>query len=99
VRGRATSPKIGIFQEESHRIVDVPRCVVHHPLVNEVAARKGVLDRAIAIAERASAYNPSILRLGRDLYYNMRNMNPAQALEESGFALLAALAAEDEWKG
>ena len=38
VRGRATSPKIGIFQEESHRIVDVPRCVVHHPLVNEVAA-------------------------------------------------------------
>jgi tRNA/tmRNA/rRNA uracil-C5-methylase (TrmA/RlmC/RlmD family) len=38
VRGRAASPKIGIFQEDSHRIVDVPRCVVHHPLVNEVAA-------------------------------------------------------------
>jgi tRNA/tmRNA/rRNA uracil-C5-methylase (TrmA/RlmC/RlmD family) len=38
VRGRATSPKIGIFQEDTHRIVDVPRCVVHHPLVNEVAA-------------------------------------------------------------
>jgi 23S rRNA (uracil1939-C5)-methyltransferase len=38
VRGRATSPKIGIFQEESHRITDVPRCLVHHPLVNEVAA-------------------------------------------------------------
>ena len=26
----------------------------------------------------------------------MRNMSAAQALEESGFALLAALAAEDE---
>jgi hypothetical protein len=39
------------------------------------------------------------VRLGRDLYYNMRNMSPAQALEESGFALLAALAAEDEAKG
>ena len=38
VRGRAASPKIGIFQEDTHRIVDVPRCVVHHPLVNEVAA-------------------------------------------------------------
>jgi tRNA/tmRNA/rRNA uracil-C5-methylase (TrmA/RlmC/RlmD family) len=38
VRGRATSPKIGIFQEDSHRIVDIPRCVVHHPLVNVVAA-------------------------------------------------------------
>ncbi len=38
VRGRAASPKIGIFQEGSHRVVDIPRCLVHHPLVNEVAA-------------------------------------------------------------
>ena len=38
VRGRATSPKIGIFQEETHRITDTPRCLVHHPLVNVVAA-------------------------------------------------------------
>jgi hypothetical protein len=61
-----------------------------------VTAGGAVLDRAIAIAERTSAYNPSIIRLGRDLYYNMRNMSPAQALEESGFALIAALGAEDE---
>jgi hypothetical protein len=61
-----------------------------------VTARGAVLDRVIAIAERAGAYNPSIIRLGRDLYYNMRNMSPAQALEESAFALIAALAAEDE---
>ena len=27
VRGRAASPKIGIFQEGSHRIVDIPRCL------------------------------------------------------------------------
>jgi enoyl-CoA hydratase/carnithine racemase len=65
-------------------------------LVNEVTARGAVLDRAIALAGRTSAHNPSIVRLGRDLYYNMRNMSPAQALEESGFALMAALAAEDE---
>ena len=38
VRGRAASPKLGIFQEGSHRIVDIPRCAVHHPLVNQVAA-------------------------------------------------------------
>ena len=47
-------------------------------------------------AEHASAYNPDILRLGRDLYYAMRGLSPAQALEESRFALAAALAAEDE---
>lgn len=38
VRGRARSPKIGIFQVGSHRIVDIPNCLVHHPLVNRVAA-------------------------------------------------------------
>ena len=65
-------------------------------LVNEVVARDAVLERAVEIAGEASAHDPAILRLGRDLYYNMRNLSPAQALEESGFALLAALAAEDE---
>ncbi len=38
VRGRPNSPKIGIFQEGSHRIVDLPRCPIHHPLINEVSA-------------------------------------------------------------
>jgi enoyl-CoA hydratase/carnithine racemase len=68
-------------------------------LINEAVARGTVLERAIIIAEEASVHNPAITRLGRDLYYNMRNMSPAQALEESGFALLAALAAEDEARG
>ena len=65
-------------------------------LVNEVVPREAVLERAIAIAEQASAHNPDILRLGRDLYHNMRGLGPVQALEESRFALAAALAAEDE---
>ncbi|HEX4334756.1 MAG TPA: hypothetical protein VH062_02515 [Polyangiaceae bacterium] len=38
IRGRSRSPKIGIFESGSHRIVDIPRCLVHHPLINEVAA-------------------------------------------------------------
>lgn len=38
VRGRPGSPKLGIFQAGSHRIADIPRCGVHHPLVNRVAA-------------------------------------------------------------
>jgi 23S rRNA (uracil1939-C5)-methyltransferase len=44
VRGRAGSPKVGIFQAGSHRIVDIPRCGVHHPLVNRVA---GALREAV----------------------------------------------------
>ena len=38
VRGRANSPKIGIFQTGSHRIVDLPSCRTHHPLVNRTTA-------------------------------------------------------------
>jgi 23S rRNA (uracil1939-C5)-methyltransferase len=37
VRGRAGRAKIGIFQEGSHRVVDIPSCPIHHPLINEIA--------------------------------------------------------------
>jgi enoyl-CoA hydratase/carnithine racemase len=77
------------------RLMDAAEAKGLH-LVNEVVARGAVVERAVAIAEAASTYNPHILRLGRDLYYNMRNLSPAQALEESRFALVAALAADDE---
>jgi tRNA/tmRNA/rRNA uracil-C5-methylase (TrmA/RlmC/RlmD family) len=53
VRGRAASPKVGIFETGSHRVVDIPRCLVHHPLVNDVAA---ALKQAM-IATRATAYS------------------------------------------
>jgi 23S rRNA (uracil1939-C5)-methyltransferase len=37
VRGRVRSPKIGLFELGTHRIVDIPNCAIHHPLINEVA--------------------------------------------------------------
>jgi 23S rRNA (uracil1939-C5)-methyltransferase len=46
VRGRAASPKVGMFQSGSHKIADIPRCGIHHPLVNEVAA---ALRRALRV--------------------------------------------------
>lgn len=39
IRGRADAPKLGIFEAGSHRAVHIPRCLVHHPVVNRVAAR------------------------------------------------------------
>lgn len=38
IRGRADAPKLGIFQAGTHRAVHIPRCLVHHPVVNRVAA-------------------------------------------------------------
>lgn len=36
-RGRAGSAKIGLFQEGTHRVADIPTCPIHHPLINRVA--------------------------------------------------------------
>jgi len=62
VRGRAASPKIGIFQEESHRIVDIPHCLVHHPLVNEVVAAVKAAVRRTKIAPYAERAHRGLLR-------------------------------------
>jgi len=50
VRGRARSPKIGLFQAGSHRIVDTPNCAVHHPLINEAARalRRAIRETGVA---------------------------------------------------
>ena len=37
-RGRYQSPKIGLFQKNSHKIVDIPNCPVHHPTINKIVA-------------------------------------------------------------
>jgi tRNA/tmRNA/rRNA uracil-C5-methylase (TrmA/RlmC/RlmD family) len=44
IRGRVGSPKIGLFEAGTHRVVHVPSCRVHHPLINRVAA---VVRRAL----------------------------------------------------
>jgi 23S rRNA (uracil1939-C5)-methyltransferase len=38
IRGRLGSPKIGLFEADSHHVVHIPNCRVQHPLINEVAA-------------------------------------------------------------
>jgi 23S rRNA (uracil1939-C5)-methyltransferase len=37
IRGRIGAPKIGLFEAGTHRVVHVPQCRVHHPLINRVA--------------------------------------------------------------
>ena len=62
VRGRVSSPKIGIFQQGSHRIVDIPSCVIHHPRINEtVRVLKDVL-RECNVAPYVDAAHRGVLR-------------------------------------
>lgn len=53
VRGRIHNPKIGIFELGSHRVVHIPDCRIHHPLINEVAAA----TRRTMVEQRVSPYS------------------------------------------
>jgi tRNA/tmRNA/rRNA uracil-C5-methylase (TrmA/RlmC/RlmD family) len=46
IRGRVGSPKIGLFELDTHHVVHIPHCSVQHPLINRVAAvvRRAMVD-------------------------------------------------------
>jgi tRNA/tmRNA/rRNA uracil-C5-methylase (TrmA/RlmC/RlmD family) len=53
IRGRLGSPKLGLFELGTHRVVHIPNCSVQHPLINRVA---GVVRRALVEA-RVTCYS------------------------------------------
>jgi len=53
IRGRVGAPKLGLFEEGSHRVAHIPNCSVHHPLINQVA---NVVRRALG-ETRISCYS------------------------------------------
>ena len=64
IRGRLGSPKIGLFELGTHRVVHIPNCSVQHPLINHVAA---VVRRALADAEVTCYSDKAHLGLARYL--------------------------------
>jgi len=55
IRGRLGSPKLGLFELGTHRVVHIPHCSVQHPLINRVAS----VVRAALVATRVSCYSES----------------------------------------
>lgn len=53
IRGRLGSPKLGLFESGTHRVVHIPSCSVQHPLINRVAA---VVRRAL-VETRVTSYS------------------------------------------
>jgi 23S rRNA (uracil1939-C5)-methyltransferase len=53
IRGRVGSPKLGLFELGTHRVVHIPHCSVQHPLINRVA---GIVRRAL-VETRVSSYS------------------------------------------
>jgi tRNA/tmRNA/rRNA uracil-C5-methylase (TrmA/RlmC/RlmD family) len=64
VRGRLGSPKIGLFELGTHRVVHIPNCSVHHPLINHVA---NVVRRALVDANVSCYSDAAHLGLARYL--------------------------------
>ena len=64
IRGRLGAPKLGLFELGSHRVVHIPNCVVHHPLINRVA---NVVRRALVDAKLTSYSDTAHAGLARYL--------------------------------
>ncbi|HEY3665934.1 MAG TPA: hypothetical protein VGL19_08045, partial [Polyangiaceae bacterium] len=64
IRGRLGAPKLGLFELGTHRVVHIPSCVVHHPLINRVA---NVVRRALADASLTSYSDTAHAGLARYL--------------------------------
>jgi tRNA/tmRNA/rRNA uracil-C5-methylase (TrmA/RlmC/RlmD family) len=49
IRGRLGSPKLGLFELNTHRVVHIPNCIVHHALINQVAnvVRRALVDARV----------------------------------------------------
>lgn len=64
IRGRLGSPKVGLFELGTHRVVHIPNCSVHHPLINRVA---NVVRRALVDAHVTCYSDAAHLGLARYL--------------------------------
>ena len=64
IRGRLGTPKLGLFELGTHRVVHIPNCSVHHPLINHVA---NVVRRALVEAKVTSYSDAAHLGLARYL--------------------------------
>jgi tRNA/tmRNA/rRNA uracil-C5-methylase (TrmA/RlmC/RlmD family) len=64
IRGRLGSPKLGLFESDTHRVVHIPNCAVQHPLINRVA---NVVRRALVDGRVTSYSDTAHLGLARYL--------------------------------
>jgi len=62
VRGRPGAAKIGIFGEGSHRVVDMPTCPIHHPLINRAALALKASMRELGTSAYADAAHTGLVR-------------------------------------
>jgi len=91
IRGRLGSPKLGLFESGTHRVVHIPHCSVQHPLINRVAA---VVRRALVDARVTSYSDKAHLGIARYLQVAVeRSSQTAQVVIVANSATPTPLAA------
>jgi 23S rRNA (uracil1939-C5)-methyltransferase len=95
IRGRVGSPKLGLFELGTHRVVHIPSCRVQHPLINRVA---GVVRRALVEARISCYSDQAHLGLARYLQVVVeRGSQTAQVVLVANSDVSAPLAECLEW--
>jgi 23S rRNA (uracil1939-C5)-methyltransferase len=91
IRGRLGTPKIGLFELGTHRVVHIPNCIVQHPLINRVA---GIVRRALAELRVTSYSDGAHLGIARYLQVVIeRSSQTAQVVMVANSAVPEALSA------
>src|SRR5882757_9424227 len=91
IRGRLGSPKLGLFELNTHRAAHIPNCIVHHPLINQVA---NVVRRALVDARVTCYSDTAHLGLARYLQVVVeRSSQTAQVVIVANSATAGPLAA------
>lgn len=91
IRGRVGSPKLGLFELGTHRVVHIPKCSVQHPLINRVA---GVVRRALVETQVTSFSDRAHLGVARYLQVAVeRSSQTAQVVIVANSATPEPLAA------
>jgi 23S rRNA (uracil1939-C5)-methyltransferase len=91
IRGRRGAPKVGMFQLGTHRVVPIPDCSIHHPLINRVVA---VVRRSLVDADVTSYAEATHAGLARYLQVVVeRSTQTAQAVLVANSPEAAPLAA------
>jgi len=91
IRGRLGTPKIGLFELATHRVVHIPNCSVQHPLINRVA---NIVRRALVEARVTSYSDGAHLGVARYLQVVVeRDSQTAQVVVVANCATPEPLAA------
>jgi len=91
IRGRLGSPKVGLFELGTHRVVHIPHCSVQSPVINRVAA---VVRRALVEARVTRYSDKGHLGFARYLQVGVeRSSQTAQVVIVANSATVEPLAA------